>query len=82
MVSAQYIINILGAKRDQPSDKTREVEDGTDTLKKLLQENMIAVHENREEINDVKEDVKEIKILLRELLEKLNGASTELETAV
>ena len=43
---------------------------------------MMAVHENREDINDVKEDVKEIKILLRELLEKLNGASTELETAV
>ena len=77
-------INTLGAKRDQPSEETREVEDGTDadTLKKLLQENMIVVHENREDINDIKEDVKEIQILLRELLEKLNGASTELETAV
>ena len=75
-------INILGAKREQPSDETREVEEGTDTLKKLLQENMIAVHENREDISEIKEDSKEIKILLRELLEKLNGASTELETAV
>ena len=61
---------LLGGHGGQRSEdaRSREAEEEIDALKKLVEENRITVNENRE-------DIKEMKAMLQELINKLPNVS-------
>ena len=61
---------LLGGQGGQRSEdaRSREAEEEIDALKKLVEENRITVNENRE-------DIKEMKAMLQELISKLPNVS-------